>query len=538
MIQILRKIADEVAKAITSIPDDVDVGKEVCIGADGTPTGKIDKIAENAVLRYIAANNIQLNVLSEEIGYVDNGGTETLVLDPIDGSTNFIAGIPLYTISMAIGKCSLNSVHVAYVRNLATGEEFTAEKGKGAFHNGKKITVSKAFDPKKAKIIIHLGSGATPFAYSISKRIRSTRDLGCTSLEMIYVAQGSIDGCLMDLGDYEHSIRIVDIAASTLILREAGGQVFTLDGVPLDMPFNLSHRSSFLATSNSSVYDFVMNSNFTLKKVPSKVRYGISANMTISSVINIARKVIEILGDQEYVLDEDLAQSLGMKGLPIYKMDIDILIVIGGDGTILRTLQNTNVAIIGINAGDVGFLAEIDMENIESGIQRLIKGNYTIQKREKITTMINGNILGDALNEVVVYTDSIAKIRQFKIYVNDSFSSNVRSDGILLSTPTGSTSYAMNLGGPIIDYKVDAWLMIPMAAFKFSSSQMVIPASTKVTVETVLNEGCIVVIDGQKEIHIPGGTKIDMIRSINPATFIIFNTDFYRRVKDKLERRQ
>lgn len=538
MIKTLRKIADEVVKAIAFIPDDVDPGKEICIGADGTPTDNIDKIAENAVLRYIEANNIQLNVLSEEIGYVDNGGTETLVLDPIDGSTNFIAGIPLYTISMAIGKCSLNSVYVAYVRNLATGEEFTAEKGKGAFYNGKKITVSKAFDPKKMKITTHLGSGATPFAHSVARRIRSIRDLGCTSLEMIYVAKGSIDGCLMDLGDYEHSIRIVDIAASTLILREAGGQVFTLDGMPLDMPFNLSHRSSFLATSNNNVYDFIMNNNYVLEKVPSKIRYGISVNMTISSVIDIARKVIELLDGQEYVLDENLAKSLGMKGLPIYKMDIDILIVIGGDGTILRALQNTNTAIIGINAGGVGFLAEIDMENIESGIQRLIKGNYTIQKRERITTMIDGDIIGDALNEVVIHTDSVAKVRHFKIHVNDSFLSNVRSDGILLSTPTGSTSYAMNLGGPIMDYKVDAWLMIPMAAFKFSSSQMVIPASTKVTVETVSNEGCIVVIDGQKEIYVPGGTKIDMIRSINPATFIVFNTDFYKRVKNKLEKQK
>ena len=78
MIDVLRAMAEEVKKAVSLIPDD-QKGVNICIGADGTPTEEIDKVAENAVLRYIAANNIQLNVLSEEIGYVDNGADETLV---------------------------------------------------------------------------------------------------------------------------------------------------------------------------------------------------------------------------------------------------------------------------------------------------------------------------------------------------------------------------------------------------------------------------------------------------------------------------
>ena len=135
MIDTLRKIADEVARTIALIPEGTDIGKVVCIGADGTPTDEIDKIAENAVLRYVEANGIKVNILSEEIGFVDNGAEETMVLDPIDGSNNSVAGIPLYTISMAIGKNSLSDIHTALVRNLVTGEEFTAEKGKGAFHN-------------------------------------------------------------------------------------------------------------------------------------------------------------------------------------------------------------------------------------------------------------------------------------------------------------------------------------------------------------------------------------------------------------------
>lgn len=194
MIDTLRKIADEVARTIALIPEGTDIGRQVCIGADGTPTDEIDKIAENAVLRYIAANDIKLNVLSEEIGFVDNGGTETLVLDPIDGSNNSIAGIPLYTVSLAIGTDSLGSIHTALVRNLVTGEEFSAEKGKGAFHDGKRMHVREMFDPKKPRMMIHMGYGATPLAYSLAKRVKSARSLGCASLEMSYVADGSADG--------------------------------------------------------------------------------------------------------------------------------------------------------------------------------------------------------------------------------------------------------------------------------------------------------------------------------------------------------
>ena len=536
MLETLRKIAEEVARTIALIPEGTDIGKEVCIGADGTPTDEIDKIAENAALRYIEANGIRLNVLSEEIGYVDNGAEETLVLDPIDGSNNSVADIPLYTISLAVGKGGLGGVHTAFVRNLVTGEEFYAEKGKGAFHDGKRMSVRTSFDPKRSRMMIHTGYGATPLAYSLARRVKSARDLGCASLEMIYVAKGSADGYLMDSENYERSIRIVDIAASTLILREAGGEVYNLDGTPLEMPFDLEHRSSFLAVGNRSVFDFVMNGNTVISPEGGKIRYGISANMTIPFVVDIARRVIKALGNEEYVLEEELAQALDTKGMPIYEMDVDILITIGGDGTILRALQDTDAAVIGINAGGVGFLTEIGLGSIESGIKRLVRGDYTIHRRARITASMDGEILGDALNEVVIHTDSVAKIRRFKVYVNDTLSADVRSDGILLSTPTGSTSYAMSLGGPIMDYRVDAWLMIPMAAFKFSSNQMVIPASTKVTVEAVLNKGCILVLDGQKEIHIDGGSRIEMTKSPRPATFIVFDTDFYKRVKDKLEK--
>ena len=256
--------------------------------------------------------------------------------------------------------------------------------------------------------------------------------------------------------------------------------------------------------------------------------------MKLNDVVDVTRRVVDALGDEEYVLDVPIADAMGLKGVPVDQMDIDALITIGGDGTILRALHNIEVPVIGINAGGVGFLTEISKDEIESGIARLLRGEYTIQSRPKIAVMYNGEIIGEAVNEAVIHSDSVAKIRRFKVYVNDSLTTDIRADGIVLSTPVGSTSYAMSLGGPIMDHRVDAWLMVPMAAFQFAFKEMVVPSSVKITIEAVLDKGCLLVIDGQNEFNIPGGSKIDLVKSSRRALFIVFETDFYSRVRKKL----
>ena len=164
LIETLSAIADAVKKAVDLIPTLEERGKDVEMGADGTPTSEVDKIAENTVLDYIIRNNVPLNVLSEEIGYVDNGFDDILVLDPIDGTSNCIAGVPLYTISMAVGKGSLSQCHTAYLRNLTTGESMWAKKGEGAFKDGRRIHV-RELNPREMFMMIYLGNGADPKAF-------------------------------------------------------------------------------------------------------------------------------------------------------------------------------------------------------------------------------------------------------------------------------------------------------------------------------------------------------------------------------------
>ncbi|MGN0097830.1 MAG: inositol monophosphatase family protein, partial [Candidatus Methanomethylophilaceae archaeon] len=218
----LSAIADAVVEAIRKIPDSKCRGEEVCMGADGTPTAQIDKVAENAALMYIDRNSIPLNVLSEEIGFVDNGAEETLVMDPIDGTSNAIAGVPYYTVSLAVGTSMLSDIRLGYLRNPVTGDEMWAEKGVGAYKNGHRMSVREP-DMDDLFMMIYMGNGAHPDAFALTKSVKSSRCYGCSSLEMEIVAEGEADGYFMKAEKYTREVRIVDIAASTIILREAGG---------------------------------------------------------------------------------------------------------------------------------------------------------------------------------------------------------------------------------------------------------------------------------------------------------------------------
>ena len=110
----------------------------------------------------------------------------------------------------------------------------------------------------------------------------------------------------------------------------------------------------------------------------------------------------------------------------------------------------------------------------------------------------------------------------------------MRSDGVIISTPTGSTCYAMSLGAPYMDPHVDALMVVPMAAYKSTSRAFVVPATSKITVESVLDKDCVIVLDGQEEIPMEGRTKVDFMLSDKKARFIRFDMDFFSRVREKL----
>jgi fructose-1,6-bisphosphatase/inositol monophosphatase family enzyme len=243
---LLHELADEVTNAVRSFVGDA--GEITGTGAYGTPTQAIDKIAEEAVLRYLAYNDSDLNVLSEEAGFVDRGGSRTLVLDPIDGTYNAVRGLPFYATSLAIGEDRLANVSHGLVRQLPSGDTFYAEKGGGAFRNGTKIA-TRPFDAKEAMFSVYLGSMAEAAAYDVARSARRVRSLGSASLDLCGVASGALDLYYMNT-IRESRLRVMDVAAGVLLVREAGGVVVDSSREDLDMPLDLKARTNLVAVGD------------------------------------------------------------------------------------------------------------------------------------------------------------------------------------------------------------------------------------------------------------------------------------------------
>ncbi len=246
MIEELRLMARKVREMERSLPETYDKGKELRQGADGTPTLAIDQAAEDIIVKHVRDNDLPFNILSEEAGFVDNGKKGTLVIDPIDGTHNCVAGLPLYTVSLAAGTSRLSDITAGLVMNLVTGETYWAEKGKGAFKDGRPIR-AREYSPYRSFSIVYMGKYSSPENFRVARHSVRARALGCASLEMCIVAEGKADAYYMNCEVREKSIRVIDIAASALILREAGGDIVDLTGRPLDMRFDLSERSNILA---------------------------------------------------------------------------------------------------------------------------------------------------------------------------------------------------------------------------------------------------------------------------------------------------
>lgn len=237
--QLVEKISREVRKE--SRKNFYKLGKTVGIGASGSPTSHIDRIAEDVALRMLEKSEVKVNLLSEEKGFVDFGGTSVFVLDPVDGTRNAFRGIPFYSVSLGIGTTAISDVDYGVVKNIPTGDVFTAEKHHGAFLNNIPIRVCE-MPSLELLSSISLGKNYTAQAGLLSKK-GNVRSYGSASLEMCLVALGALDYYFVG----KNILRVVDIAASTLIVREAGGFVKTIDGKDLNMEFTLAERTSVVA---------------------------------------------------------------------------------------------------------------------------------------------------------------------------------------------------------------------------------------------------------------------------------------------------
>ena len=218
------------------------------------------------------------------------------------------------------------------------------------------------------------------------------------------------------------------------------------------------------------------------------MKWGIICNIYNKKAISFACEIYDFLKENGEVFAEvTIAKKKKVKGyssLEINKKS-DIVVTIGGDGTILRALEHVEKPIFAINSGGMGFLTEVESKYAISGLKKVVAGKYNVEERAKLKVTVDGKRLPDAANEVTVQTPRIAKIIYLKIFVDDELIDTFGADGVIVATSTGSTSYALSAGGPILDPSVDAMVIAPLAPFKLSARPWVVPLDRKVRVQLV-----------------------------------------------------
>ncbi|NMA11360.1 MAG: bifunctional fructose-bisphosphatase/inositol-phosphate phosphatase, partial [Methanomicrobiales archaeon] len=198
-------VAGAVRDAVTGMAGTPEAGAYVRMGADGTPTKKIDQVAEDIIVDYFTCHPFCRRLISEELGCAEmDGESGTIFLDPVDGTYNAVVGIPFYALSIAYAEGGV--VQAGYVQNLATGETFCAVRGRGACLDGRPIRVSEVSLLEESAMSVYGRKFDPTRVQMIGRKIRRWRLLGASALELCYVGCGRIDGFI----DLRGTLRVTD----------------------------------------------------------------------------------------------------------------------------------------------------------------------------------------------------------------------------------------------------------------------------------------------------------------------------------------
>ena len=235
-------------------------------------------------------------------------------------------------------------------------------------------------------------------------------------------------------------------------------------------------------------------------------------------------KLVSELGCEVFI-EAQTATHLGLSGYPTktaqnFAGAIDLVVVLGGDGTMLgiaRQLAGSNVPLVGINMGRLGYMTDIPIQSVKDTLPKIIAGEYEADKR----TLLDAVVLRDgkeinralALNDVVVNRSGISGMVELAVHVNGSFMYNQRSDGLIVSTPTGSTAYALSAGGPILHPHVAGILLVPIAPHSLSNRPIVLPQDSVTEIEVINGLAVIVNFDMQSQTDLQAGDKIEVRQS-------------------------
>ena len=244
---------------------------------------------------------------------------------------------------------------------------------------------------------------------------------------------------------------------------------------------------------------------------------GIVGRMGSVKVVESLRQLKQYLTANNYhvIIEEDTSTMIPGHGLQVASKKLlgeicDLVIVVGGDGSLLgaaRELAKSKIPILGVNRGRLGFLTDISPSDLEERLARVLEGDYIEESRFLLDGHVerNGQPLGygSALNDVVLHPGKSARMIAFDLYIEGQFVYHLRSDGLIVSTPTGSTAYALSGGGPIMHPRLDALVLVPMFPHTLSSRPIVVDGKAEVKIVVDASQGLYPTISCDGQTHIP-----------------------------------
>lgn len=255
-----------------------------------------------------------------------------------------------------------------------------------------------------------------------------------------------------------------------------------------------------------------------------------------------AKDLYVIMDEATSELMEHITVEVGTKAK--LSANCDLIIVVGGDGSMLNVAKHVaseGVPVIGINRGNLGFLTDILPDEIESQLEDVLSGNFTVENRflldVEVTDGRDKNSLGSALNDVVLHPGKAAQMIEFELFVNEKFVYSQESDGLIVATPTGSTAYSLSAGGPIMHPDLNAVVLVPMYPHSLNSRPIVIDGDCRIKLVVAAKESLQpqVSFDGEVRYTASAGDELLVTKASVPLKLIHPPShSFYQACRSKL----
>ncbi|MBS7644045.1 NAD(+)/NADH kinase [Candidatus Bathyarchaeota archaeon] len=257
------------------------------------------------------------------------------------------------------------------------------------------------------------------------------------------------------------------------------------------------------------------------------MKIGVVAKYDVSTDLQDVNHVLKTLNEYNVnvTLEAELAKIMNMAGSEIREMEVDLILCIGGDSTILKTIQELGekqVPVLGVRShGNLGFITEMDIDDFKAGLKRVLQRKYEVERRSRLECWINGNrTLPLALNEVAIFARTSATLIRYSLAINNKSMWRDEGDGVIVATPTGSTAYAMSAGGPVVLHNAPVFIIAPVNSVNPLRRPLIVPDKSEILVDNISSPTtCEVIVDGRFRKAI-NGNKVLIKRAASEALFV------------------